>query len=127
MTRSLRRWITLVCLAGFAFAQLTLAAYACPLRAPAPVPAAVGVAAERCPGHVDQAPEQGAVCEAHCDGQTGVTGASAPSVPPLALAPFRVVQEIDPVAVVARDVARTPLDANAAAPPAAQRFCRLLI
>ncbi len=132
MTRSFRHWTSWLCLVGLAFAQLTLAAYACPLRAPADLAVASANAETnalaRCPGHEDTtAPENGPLCEAHCQGQNGVPGGASLSIPPLVLAPFPVVLAVnaDPLEVVL--IARTPLEANAAAPPVAQRFCRLLI
>jgi hypothetical protein len=128
VTRSLRRWTTLLCLAGFAFSQLTLAAYACPLRAPAE-PAMVSANVDaNCHGHADTtAPESGPLCEVHCQGQNGVPGGATLSIPPPVLAPFPVALAMNADRLEVVLVARTPLDANAAAPPLTQRFCRLLI
>lgn len=132
VNRALRRLTGWICLAGFLVMQVSLAAYACPLRAPAP-PAAAGAvvahdALDRCPGHADaDVPDPGPLCEAHCEGQAGVTGSSGPSLPPPVLAPFPVALPLDAHPVAIALVARTPPAANAAAPPVAQRFCRLLI
>lgn len=132
MTRSRRRWSTLLCLVGFAFAQLTLAAYACPLRAPAESAVAaadIDTSVDAiCHGHADTTvPESGPLCEVHCQGQNGVPGGATLSIPPPVLAPFPVALAVDADRLEVVLVARTPLDANAAAPPVAQRFCRLLI
>jgi hypothetical protein len=131
VTRTFRRWTTCLCLAGFAFAQLAIAAYACPLRVPLPAAAmssAVDEGVERCPGHADSSmPDAGPLCESHCEGQTGVPGGAAPSVPPLVLAPFPVVLPLDLHPVSIAQASRTPHEAHAAGPPVAQRFCRLLI
>jgi hypothetical protein len=132
VTRNLRRWTTLICLAGFAFTQLALAAYACPLRAPAAADTIAAASAagglDHCPGHAKSpAPESGPLCEAHCEAQSGVPGGATPSVPPLVLAPFPVVLALDAHLVPVGQLSRIPPDANAVAPPVAQRFCRLLI
>lgn len=112
-------------LVGFAFAQLAIAAYACPLGAVE----RADPAHETCAGHAQPADHDGGpLCEAHCEGQSGVPGGNAPLVvPPPALAPFPFVAAPDPQVRAIAQAARSAPDANAAAPPVAQRFCRLLI
>lgn len=132
VSRTLRRWTTWFCLAGFLFMQGTLIAYACPLRAP---PAAAGavqsIAAgdvnEACPGHAEPADTDASpACVPHCESQTSVSGSGAPQLPPLALAPFLVAVAAPATPANVLLVAHHPLDANAAAPPIALQFCRLL-
>lgn len=129
---TLRRWTTWLCLAGFLFMQGTLIAYACPLRGPLAAAGAVQSVAlddsgEACPGHAQPADtDTDPACVPHCENQTGVSGSGTPQLPPLALAPFlvAVAAPVTPASVLL--VAHQPLDANAAAPPIALQFCRLL-
>lgn len=112
--------------------QGILIAYACPLRAPlaaagAVQSLAVNDANEACPGHAQPADaDAGRACVPHCESQTGVSGSGTPQLPALALAPFLVAVAGPVISANVLLVAYHPLDANAAAPPIALQFCRLL-
>ena len=122
VTRSLRRVAAWSALIALLFAQVCLAAYACPLVVPAEASASAMPAG--CDG--DAPPPSDAVCDTHCQGAS----ATVPTVQ----APTVAILDIEPLIVAAPDVlafasCRAPGDditPTATAPPAAIRFCRFL-
>jgi hypothetical protein len=117
MSRRLPAWVALVALF---FAQLVLAAYACPVDPVGPPTAAMG----DCAGHKSPVPVD-AACEYRC-----LTAASMPApaprdIPVLAAAALVVVAPTLPASrPLARESARR--DTMATAPPVAIRFGRFL-
>lgn len=118
-----RQLVALVALLALLFAQVSSAAYAC---APSSHPHGMQAAAMPgdCPGHAPAAADT--LCALHCD-----AGASMPAthIPDAAPAPSVLLVVDLPPPGEPRDafVPASSLDAMATAPPAAIRFCRLLI
>ena len=132
MSRSRRRLLAWLGIVGIAFAQVVVTAHACALRTGtlnAHVPlAAVSVDEGHCAGqHVTALPQapQGNACEVQCT--DGAPSAVAHDLPPIAL--VVLVLPLAPATTPAevRELGRSFLAANSAAPPLALQFCRLLI
>jgi hypothetical protein len=123
LTRSLRRMAAWSALLALLFAQVCLAAYACPLVLP--VEASATAMPAGCDGEAPPQPD--ALCEAHCQGTSAsVSAAQPPAVAILDTAPLIVVAS-DVVAATSRRAPTDDVVATAAAPPATIRFCRFLI
>ena len=132
MTRSHRRILAWLGIAGIAFAQLAVTAHACALHVgtmPASTPATIAVAHD---GHcgaqhaaaLPQAP-QGNACEVQCT--DGAPSGAAADVLPAVIATLVVPLEPAKVPAEAREWGRLMLAADSAAPPLALQYCRFLI
>lgn len=118
MTR--RQLLALIAVLALLFAQVSSAAYAC---APA-MSKHTAAMSEECPGHAPA--DADTVCALHCDVGVSLPGAHAPDLAPVASAVL-VVDLPAPVEPRSSFVPGSHRNAMATAPPAAIRFCRLLI
>ena len=118
-------------LLGLFVAQLSVAAFACPLLAPAsdaPLPAVhAGCSRHAGPTRPDPAPANSALCELHCQSAVTVPPPPAPPValvsgPPLTVTAFDAAAVVDP----GREL-RIERTAMATAPPATILYCRIQV
>jgi len=133
MNRRTHRLVAFVLMLGMLVAQMSVAAFACPLVGSAPEAPPMPAAHEGCSGHAVAAPASApapadtALCELHC--QTAVTVPSTPA-PPVALVAGAalVIPVADAAACADRgcDV-RIERTAMATAPPVSIRYCRFQI
>lgn len=115
-----RRRFALAAIFALLFAQVSLAAYACAAAVSAHVPAM----SEKCPGHAPAAGD--AVCSLHCDARVSLPATYTPDIAPVVSA-ILVVRMPAPADARTSFVPLSRRTAMATAPPAAIRFCRLLI
>jgi len=132
MTRRTHRFVAAVLLLGTLFAQLSVAAFACPLAAGTSRATAMPAAHEGCAGtHAaqvpDPAPASAALCELHCQSAASVPSTPAPPVALVASAPLVVaVHDAKAPADGGRDV-RVLRTAMATAPPVSILYCRFQV
>ena len=124
-SRSVRLLAALVAAFSLLFAQLAVAAYACPVQAPAKMSAHGG--AHPCPGgHCqDMAKQQPTLCQAHCHPADSSPDRSAwpPVAQFTALAAFVIMPAPRVHDVAQTDVFTHPILARATEPPSAIRHC----
>ena len=113
------RWISATSVVLFLFAQLTVAAYACPAFSKLSTAGAmVGSMVKPCP---DTDPQRTSLCKEHCKGQTAIDHVGLPDVPPAIdtgiTLPFLDVYPVIADAVVRFDLTRVT------EPPPSIRFC----
>lgn len=120
MSRLGRKRIACLCLSALLFAQLALAAYACPVPNDAVVAPAAVAATQACRGEMDHKPAN--LCQQHCvqAAQSVDTQPQAALAPPL-LPVIAVVVRLDAHAR-ARACADRTRRAGAVDPPAFLRF-----
>ena len=126
MKRKLHRFYACVAILGLCIAQLSLAAYACPLDTAA-TPSAAALATHADCDDANAAQVAGVLCEAHCQSSASVPSNAAPAV---ALLPdAALMAPVRDAGLHASTVVgpRIGFDTMATAPPVAIRFCRLLI
>jgi hypothetical protein len=122
MTRSLRHIAAWSALVAVLFAQVCLAAYACPLDLPAEVSAAV--MSPDCHGVTAASPD--AACNTHCQAPSASASAVQPPLPAILDAAPLIVAMPDACAAATRSAPGDDVIPTATAPPAAIRFCRFL-
>ena len=126
MGRNLHRLGATVAMLALLFAQLSLAAYACPLPiGVAPHAPAAAMHAD-CAGH-DAARVESALCELHCLVSVSVPSSPAADVGAVSMVPLTVDGPRAPSLAVPRLAQRIAFARMATAPPVAIRYCRLLI
>lgn len=118
----IRRLPAILAMLALLFAQLTLAAYACPVDA-STTPA---TAMTDCPGRAMPISAD-AVCEFSCEAGASVPGPVPRDIPILAAPALIVAVHAPEVSRYLTPAGATPRDTMATAPPVAIRFCRLLI
>ncbi|MFO1314499.1 MAG: hypothetical protein U1F58_02755 [Burkholderiales bacterium] len=126
MTRYLRRLAAMLALFGLLSVQATLAAYVCPVDAGKAPPASAAPEHAQCGPQADPAID-GALCELHCQVTSSVPSSPAADLAAPAVAPLVVATAPAGTSPSYASPQRARPDALAAAPPAAIRFCRLLI
>ena len=126
-----RKWVAVMMMLGFAFAQIVTAAHACPglIETSEPIATSAAPDADAMPeGCADMSMTTGStfnVCEAHCvAGQQVGVHTEAP-IAAIAPQPALTVRLVDP-RISARADTRSP-PASAAAPPPLLLFSRFLI
>ena len=122
MTRSLRRIAAWSALVALLFAQVCLAAYACPLDLPAEVSAAV--MSPDC--HGDNAASPGSACETHCQASSASTSVVQTPAPAILDAAPLIVAMPDACAAATRSAPGDDVTPTATAPPVAILFGRFL-
>jgi hypothetical protein len=126
MRRNPRRFSACMAMLALLFAQVSLAAYACPLDSGGGPRAAAAAMPIDCPGR-DAALLESALCELHCQVVASVPSSPAADLGAASAAPLMVDRYVPPSIVAPRSVHRTALATMATAPPIALRCCRLLI
>jgi hypothetical protein len=132
MTRRTHRFVALVLMLGTLFAQLAVAAFACPLDAGTAAATAMPAAHEGCGGaHAAQArepaPADAALCGLHCQSAVSLPSTPAPPVALLSTVPLQVaVHDAALPADGGRDV-RVLRTAMATAPPVSILYCRFQV
>ncbi len=126
MERNARRLTAFIAMLGLLFAQLSLAAFACPLDVGAVVQAEAPAMPEGCTGQ-HTAPVDGSLCELHCLATASIPSSPAPLMALLPAAPLVVEVRREAMPAMPSRGVRLPGMTMATAPPVALLFCRLLI
>lgn len=122
MKRAWRRWISAVAAVVLLFAQLSIAAYACPNFGNAPRAGASTVAERGDQPRTGLDPEHPSVCHEHCKAQVSAEHAPIIGVPPaMPSGLLVVVVDVHHFLTRARYAAPDPAQANG--PPRSILFC----
>jgi hypothetical protein len=132
MSRRTHRFVAFLMLLGTFFAQLSVAAFACPLVVPRGDAPPMPAIHEGCAGtHAAQAPAPApantALCELHCQSAVSVPSTPAPPVALVSSAPL--VIEVHDAATPPDGVRNVRVQGTlmATAPPVSLLFCRLQV